>query len=70
MHYTAIDIDIARQYGFEVRYLNQVDGKVVLCENDLLMIDNDVEQAARTLGGTLMTDSEMQIWISEHTNKE
>lgn len=70
MHYSPVDIDIARQYGFAVKYMNQVAGKVILCENDLLTVNEDAAVAAETLGSTLMTDSETETWIREHLNTE
>lgn len=68
MHYIAVDVDRARRFGFDTTNYIEAGGKVILCENDMKLVNADIQQAAAALEGTIMTAGETQAWLREQLN--
>ena len=63
MRYTAGIAEKCLAYGVDPICHPLLDGMMILSERELQLIDSDVEHAAELVGGTLMSDAEMQNYI-------
>lgn len=61
MNYSIVDTEKAKAYGFrpELHQLTLNGTKMVLNENELFLVDSNTQQAAETLGGTLLSHGEV-----------
>ena len=65
MRYTIVLTSVAEKRGFTQPAHTTIEGgsKMVLNENELLLIGDDVEKVASELGGHIMTHSEVINFI-------
>lgn len=65
MLYSAIDIEKAKQYKIELSHhlVLEGEGKVIVNENELRLVDDDINKAARILGGEVLTNGQIINYI-------
>ena len=65
MKYAIIDTKKGEKYGFVTALHITIDKKMIVNENELRLVDADIEDAAHTLGGELMEESEIINYIKK-----
>jgi hypothetical protein len=67
MKYCIGDLKICRDYGFrdDFHSVNEKKGKMVLNENELRRVDEDIEKAAKIVGGEILTLSQLEDKVKE-----
>lgn len=65
MLYSAIDIEKAKKYKIELSHhlVLEGEGKVIVNENELRLVDDDINKAARILGGEVLTNGQIINYI-------
>lgn len=63
MIYAIINKDMAANAGFQENTHNVYDSMMIVNENELRKLGGDINDVATSLGGYLMTNSEMKEWI-------
>lgn len=65
MLYSAIDIEKAKQYKIELSHhlVLEGEGKVIVNENELRLVDDDINKAASILCGEVLTNGQIINFI-------
>ena len=59
MRYSIIDKKLGEKQGFNPKHHRLLGDRMVVNENELRKVDSDIEEAARLLGGRLLTNAEV-----------
>ena len=59
MRYSIIDKKLGEKQGFNPEHHRLLGERMVVNENELRKVDRDIEEAARLLGGVLLTQAEV-----------
>lgn len=59
MRYSIIDKKLGEEQGFNPEYHRLLDERMVVNENELRKVDSDIDEAARLLGGVILTHAEV-----------
>lgn len=59
MIYSIIDKRLGEKQGFNPDYHRLLGDKMVVNENELRKVNDDIEEAAKMLGGVLLTQAEV-----------
>lgn len=70
MYYTNALLSRCKEYRFREDAHLVVGEYMILNENEMLLVDADLKAAAVKLGGTLMSDTQMQGWIRDNKLKQ
>lgn len=59
MRYSIIDKKLGEKQGFNPEHHRLLGERMVVNENELRKVDGNIEEAARLLGGVLLTQAEV-----------
>lgn len=66
MRYSIIDKKLGEKQGFNPEHHRLLGERMVVNENELRKVDGNIEEAARLLGGVLLTQAEVTNEIKKY----